>query len=455
MKEPATILIVDDLAAGRETLEALLESPEYRLKSASNGEEALEMARSLRPDLILLDVMMPLMDGFEVCHHLRRDRDLAEVPVVMVTALDDRASRLRGLDVGADDFITKPFDRTELMARVRTITRLNRYRRLHAERARFEGLIQLSPDGILVVDPAGEIRLANRAMAVMLGTANAASLAGRAFTDLVVPSRRTDAADFHASALNEAPPHRAETRLVRADRVPIPVEINAGRVVWHGDTLIQMIVRDITDQKLAAARLEQAHEELTQAYDATIEGWSRALALRNQETMVHASRVIDTTVELSRRMGIPEEALVHVRRGAMLHDIGKMATPDSILLKPGPLTEAEWVIMRQHPTHAYEMLSHIPYLQPALDIPYFHHEHWDGSGYPRGLRGEEIPLTARIFAVVDVWDALSSDRPYRDAWPSEKVKEYIRERAGTQFDEKVVEAFLSLIESEEARRIPI
>ncbi len=143
-------------------------------------------------------------------------------------------------------------------------------------------------------------------------------------------------------------------------------------------------------------------------------------------------------------MGVSEEEIVHIRRGALLHDIGKMGIPDSILLKPGPLTDEEWVTMRKHPQHAYDMLSPIAYLNPALDIPYCHHEKWDGSGYPRGLAGPQIPLAARIFAVVDVWDALRSDRPYRARWPEEKVREHIRSLAGTHFDPQVAEVFLNM-----------
>jgi PAS domain S-box-containing protein/putative nucleotidyltransferase with HDIG domain len=190
--------------------------------------------------------------------------------------------------------------------------------------------------------------------------------------------------------------------------------------------------------------LQRSNVELGMAYDATIEGWSRALDLRDKETEGHTQRVTEMTLQLARVMGVGEEEQVHLRRGALLHDIGKMGIPDSILLKPGPLTEDEWVIMRKHPTYAYEMLYPIAYLRRALDIPHCHHEKWDGTGYPRGLRGEAIPLAARIFAVVDVWDALRSDRPYRLAWPEDKVREYIRAQVGAYFDPKVVEAFLAL-----------
>ncbi len=199
------------------------------------------------------------------------------------------------------------------------------------------------------------------------------------------------------------------------------------------------------DEMVEALRTREA--ELAAAYDTTLEGWSRALDLRDRETRGHTLRVTALAVELARAMEMPEEQIVHLRRGALLHDIGKMAIRDEILHKPGPLTPAEMAVMRRHPQYAYELLWPIQYLRPALDIPYCHHERWDGSGYPRGLRGEEIPLAARIFAVVDVWDALSSERPYRPAWPPEQVRAYLQAEAGRQFDPKVVEVFLQLLDA--------
>lgn len=192
--------------------------------------------------------------------------------------------------------------------------------------------------------------------------------------------------------------------------------------------------------------LHSTNAQLTMAYDATIQGLSRALDLRDKETEGHTQRVADMTVRLARAFGMMNSELVHVRRGALLHDMGKMGIPDSILLKPGPLTEEEWAIMRLHPQYAYEMFSPIEYLRPALDIPYSHHEKWDGTGYPDGLKGDEIPLAARLFAVVDVWDALTSERPYRPAWSQEKALAYIREQAGKHFDPRAVEMFFSLLQ---------
>lgn len=190
--------------------------------------------------------------------------------------------------------------------------------------------------------------------------------------------------------------------------------------------------------------LQRSNIELALAYDTTIEGWSCALDLRDRETEGHTIRVTELTLRLARAMGINDSELVHVRRGALLHDIGKMGIPDSILLKPGPLTDEEWTIMRKHPVYALDLLSRIPYLRPALDIPYYHHEKWDGGGYPVGLKGEQIPLVARIFAVADVWDALRSDRPYRLGWPEEKARQYILDESGKHFDPRVVEVFQSI-----------
>ncbi len=323
----STILIVDDEPSGRDTLESILEPEGYTLVMAENGYQAIEKAMTLQPDVILLDVMMPGMNGFEVCRRIRDEKKLAEIPILFLTALDDRQSLLNGLEAGADDFISKPFDRYELRARLLGITRLNRFHKLSEER------------------------------------------------------------------LN----------------------------------------------------LERAHNELKSAYDATIEGWSHAMDLRDRETEGHTQRVTQLTFKLAEVNGMNQEELVHVRRGALLHDIGKLGVPDSILHKPDKLNDEEWELMRQHPQFAYDMLHPIEYLHPALDIPYCHHEKWDGSGYPRRLQGEQIPLVARIFAVVDVWDALTSNRPYRQAWSKEQAMEYIKEQSNKHFDPWAVELFFKVI----------
>lgn len=188
--------------------------------------------------------------------------------------------------------------------------------------------------------------------------------------------------------------------------------------------------------------LKKSNAEIRDAYDTTLESWSLALDLRDKETEGHTQRVTELTVKFARALGFSEAELVNIRRGALLHDIGKLGVPDKILHKPDKLTEEEWQVMKQHPRYAYGLLYPIAYIRGALDIPCNHHEKWDGSGYPQGLKGEEIPLAARIFAVVDVYDALLYDRPYRKAWEKDKVLEYIKAEAGKHFDPRVTEVFL-------------
>jgi putative two-component system response regulator len=317
------ILIIDDEPVARLTLEGLLSPEPYDLHFAENGIQGLALAASIQPDVILLDVMMPNMNGFELCKIIRSTYALNEVPILFITTLDDRNSRLAGIRAGADDFLSKPFDGLELVARLRGMTRLNRYR-------------------------------------------------------LIAEQRRA---------------------------------------------------------------LENLNTELVTAYDKTIEGWSAALDLRDKETEGHTQRVTAMTVVLAQAHGLSDEQIKHMRRGALLHDIGKLGIPDSILLKPGKLTDQEWHTMRQHPVLAYQWLSQIAYLRAALDIPYCHHEKWDGTGYPRGLKGEEIPIAARIFAITDVWDALTSDRPYRQAAGHEQAYQYILSQSGLHFDPQIVELF--------------
>lgn len=326
----STVLIVDDEYSGRETLQSVLEGEGYNLIMAENGPQAIERAKTLLPDVILLDVMMPGMTGFEVCERIRNDPQVAEIPIIILTALDDRESLLTALKAGADDFISKPFDRFELRARLIGITRLNRYHKLVEERE----------------------------------------------------------------------------------------------------------------------KLQKAHERLLEAYEATIEGWSHAMDLRDHETEGHSRRVTELTLKLAKAFGMKDDEVVHIRHGALLHDMGKIGVPDAILHKPAKLTDEEWVVMRKHPQLAYDMLLPIEYLRPALDIPFNHHEKWDGTGYPRGLSRTEIPLVARLFAVVDVWDALTSDRPYRAAWTNEDAFTYIREQSGKHFDPQVVDLFFKVLEEE-------
>jgi PAS domain S-box-containing protein/putative nucleotidyltransferase with HDIG domain len=215
-----------------------------------------------------------------------------------------------------------------------------------------------------------------------------------------------------------------------------------------GEDYLLSITRNISDRIEAEQKMQEAHTQVEKAYEATLQGWARALELREHETANHSRRVVELSLKIARELGFSPVELIDLERGALLHDIGKMGVPDNILLKPGPLSSDEWVIMKQHPENAYHLLKDVEYLRQALEIPYSHHEHWDGSGYPRGLKGDEIPLSARIFAIVDVWDALLSDRPYRPAWNKQAVLKYMDEQSGILFDPKIIDVFIRLVNEE-------
>jgi putative nucleotidyltransferase with HDIG domain len=224
-----------------------------------------------------------------------------------------------------------------------------------------------------------------------------------------------------------------------------------GRIyISHDITAMKELEQELRDLNVDLEKRVRARtSELAEAYDTTLEGWARALELRDEETEGHSRRVTETTIKIAKALELSDESLEHIRRGALLHDIGKMSIPDDILHKPGKLTPEERVIVQEHPTTAYKLLSPIPFLKEALEIPYSHHEKWDGTGYPQGLREREIPLSARIFAVADVWDAICSERPYNSAWPRDKAIKYLLEQSGTHFDPRIVDIFLDLVEKGE------
>ncbi len=221
--------------------------------------------------------------------------------------------------------------------------------------------------------------------------------------------------------------------------------MSARLLMINGEEFLLSITRDITERIEDERRMQEAHDQVEKAYEATLQGWARALELREHETADHSRRVVDLSLKIARELCFSAPELNDLERGALLHDIGKMGVPDNILLKPGPLSDDEWVIMKQHPEYAYHLLKDVDYLHQSLEIPYSHHERWDGSGYPRGLKGEEIPLSARIFSIVDVWDALLSDRPYRPAWNRQAVMKYIEEQSGKMFDPQIVAVFIKLM----------
>jgi putative nucleotidyltransferase with HDIG domain len=547
------ILIVDDHEQNIYLLKALLGGHGYQVTEATNGAAALALARVNPPDLIISDILMPVMDGFSLCQEWKRDERLKNIPFVFYTATyTDPQDEELALSLGAARFIVKPVETEVFMSLIEgviaevesgslavhpdslqeeatyyrmyneTLVRKLEDKMLELEKAnhmlgkevlerqRAEGeitrLFEESQRRLRQVEALHSIDLAISTSMDLHLTLNillqhVESLLNVDAGDILLLMPNSQQFDFSAGrGFRTNSMERAGSRLgagyarrivlerrtlvipgdlvARADRefstlyqqegfsayagVPLIVkgQIKGVLEVYHRsihrsepewlhllETLAGQAAIAIDNAQLFRD-LQQSNFELALAYDATIAGWSRAMDLRDKETEGHTQRVTNLTLRLARTLGIGDAQLIHIRHGALLHDIGKMGVPDNILLKPDQLTAEEWEKMMKHPGFAYEMLSSIRYLQPALDIPYCHHEKWDGSGYPRGLKGHEIPIAARIFAVADVWDAITSDRPYRKGWSKEAALEYIREQSAKYFDPEVVERFLELISNE-------
>ncbi|MCW3062285.1 MAG: rpfG 1 [Capsulimonas sp.] len=320
-------------------------------------------------------------------------------------------------------------------------------------------VIDAAPSMIFIKDDADRFVMVNQAFADFFGV----SSEDMTSLNQVDPGgERERSADFDAPGAYVLQDQRAKfvaEEQIR-DRAGAPRWFQTEqRPLIHADGTCSQILgvsTEVTERKRSEAEIWRLNDELElnlaemhAAYDATIEAWAGFLDLRDKETEGHSRRVTEMTLRLAIKFGLSNDELVQIRRGALLHDIGKMGVPDAILLKPGALDAQEWEIMRRHTAYAHDLLETISFLAPAMDIPYCHHERWDGGGYPRGLAETDIPFAARLFAVVDVWDALGSDRPYRPAWTPERVAEHIRAGSGTHFDPQVVTAFLEMIAPEE------
>jgi diguanylate cyclase (GGDEF)-like protein/putative nucleotidyltransferase with HDIG domain len=517
-----TILLVEDDASTAHALARLLGALGHEVVPAADGVEAWSLIQGRHVQVVLSDWMMPWMDGLELC---RRIRGLAGRPytyVVLFTARGGCEDRLAALAAGADDFLAKPFDTRELVARLavahrllatqeeleRTNTALRELattdeltgltnRRRLCEELEFQFALaarQRLPLSLVFLDVdsfksyndafghlAGDHVL--RGVADVLRTITrsydmAARYGGDEFA-VLLPVTGPVVARGLAERLSQTIerrdwPHRRVTASLgvatmtwqtsearelmdQADRALYHSKGRGRNCVTHqadlgdhpGGRGGQEVVAQAApppvevDAPTAGPRPFESGADaagLAAIYDDLVEGWLRALNLRDHETVGHSRRVTAAMLKLARTLGIDEAEMAHIRRGALLHDIGKLGIPEAILNKPGPLSDEEWRIMRRHPEHALELLAPLDFLRPALEISYCHHERWDGTGYPRGLKGEQIPLAARAFAAVDIWDALSHDRPYRTAWPETRVRAHVTALAGTHLDPDVVTA---------------
>lgn len=544
------ILVVEDQEQNLYLLKTLLGGYGYQVLEAANGAEALELARANPPDVIISDILMPVMDGFSLCHEWMKDEALRSIPFVFCTATyTDPKDEELALSLGAARFIIKPVETEEFISILEQVIAevesgklaipqeslredMTYYRMYNeslirkledkmlelekvnlaleediAKRKQTEveltRLIEESQRRLKQVEALHSIDLAISASMDLRMTLNiilqyVESLLNADAADILLLIPNSQQFNFSAGrgfqsegmertnirfGTSFASRVILERRLIvisggvaaQADREFAKLYEREGFIAYTGVPLIvkgqikgvlEVYYRSThqtetewlnlletlagraaiaIDHAQLFTDLQHSNLELTLAYDATIAGWSRAMDLHDKDAEGHTQRVTDLTLNLARVMNISESQLTHIRHGALLHDIGKMGVPDHILLKADELTDKEWETMRKHPEFAYEMLSSIRYLQPALDIPYCHHEKWDGTGYPRGLKGGEIPLAARIFAVADVWDSITSDRPYRKGWPKKEALEYIKAQSGKYFDPEVVQEFLYLI----------
>lgn len=458
LDEPINILLIEDEDPHAELIQRAFEDQGslVRIHRVRSLTEARAHILAQQPVLIIADWRLPDGESMEL---LPNHQDPLATPIILMTSYGNERIAVEALKSGALDYVVKSpesmLDMPHLAERAieqwaARAEHVNMQKALLESEAQFRLLAENASDMIARLTIDGQMLYVSPACETILGY-TPEELIGTISFDLIHEEDR-------AFVKNLFKGNRYDTTYTMTYRALH----KKGHYVWlesssraildrKADSIIeiQTASRDITERKKAEKALQDAHDHLQEAYQRTIEGWVRALDLRDRETEGHTQRVTELTVKAAATLGFSDEELTHIRRGALLHDMGKMAIPDDILQKPGPLNEVEWEKMRLHPVYVYEMLSPISYLHAALDIPYCHHERWDGSGYPRGLKGEEIPLIARLFAIIDVWDALCSDRPYRKQLPKADVIKYLREKSGELFDPKLVDVFLAVVEADQ------
>jgi PAS domain S-box-containing protein len=453
MDDSIHILLIEDDPAHAELIQRAFEDRGNgaHLAIAHTLSEARTHLQTTKPSLIIADWRLP--DGDSTA--FLEEHDKHSLPVIIMTSYGSERNAVEAIKSGALDYIVKSSESMMDMPHIaehaiqqwQILQDQERIQVALAEReAQFRLLAENSSDMISRHDTQGTFLYVSPACYTIMGY-EPEELIDRDILPLIHPDDVENLIQLLSPSQWEDPTVAIPYRARHKNGEYVWLETTA-RVIYDQNNRpveIQASTRDITERKQAQVELQHAHQDLREAYDKTIEGWVKALDLRDHETEGHTQRVTEMTIRLARSLGCTEEEILDIRRGALLHDMGKMGIPDEILQKPGPLTAEEWQVMHQHPQYAYDMLSPISELNKALIIPYYHHERWDGSGYPQGLKGEEIPLFARLFAVVDVWDALSSDRPYRKRMPPKDVIEYLQQESGRLFDPNIVEKFLSMI----------
>jgi PAS domain S-box-containing protein/putative nucleotidyltransferase with HDIG domain len=451
MEEQLRVLVLEDRPADAELVLYELKRSGYKFSHKRVDTQA-DYAQALSEpiDIILADYSLPQFNAMQALH-LLQEKGL-DVPFIVVTGTISEEAAVETMKQGAADYLLK--DRLSRLGQA--VQRALHEKRLRDEKRasednlrvseeKFSKAFRISPDAISIVRYANtEYIEVNEGFTQLTGYA-AEDVVGKTGLSLNLWANLEESKRYREQIRAQGEINNLEAVFKKKDGSLWIGLVSARTIEFRNDLHIISVIRDITQRKRAELELQRAHHDLTEAYEATIEGWSRALELRDRETEGHTRRVSELTMTLAQEAGIQGEELQYIRRGALLHDIGKMGISDQILLKVGKLTIKEWRIMRTHPALAFQMLQPIHHLRPSLDIPYCHHEKWDGTGYPRGLKGEQIPLPARLFAIADVWDALTSSRLYRKAWSKKRALAYIKNQSGKHFDPYVVEVFLRIV----------
>jgi PAS domain S-box-containing protein len=483
MKAKPVILIVDDQPQNIELLEAYLAPQDYEIITAANGEEALEKLSGNQIDLMLLDIMMPGMDGFEVTRRVRQDDIHRLLPIILVTALREKEDRVKGIEAGCDDFISKPVDRMELLARVRALLKVKAYsdlmnnyqkelesdvavrtkelkqalddlqqditeRKLAEEALRvseekYRTVIENAKEAIVVTQDM-KVVFVNRAGVDMIGYSEKI-LTPKPFTDFIHPDDLNMVVDHHIRRLKGEDLRSVYSfRILSEDGTVKWVELNTAVIQWKKRPATLNFLSDITERKQAEEELLLTIKSLKKAFGTIIQVMVSAIEMRDPYTAGHQLRVAHLACAIAAEMALPQEIMDGIQMAGSIHDVGKLSIPAEILSKPTKLTNLEFSLIKEHALIGYEMLKDVESPWPLAQIVYQHHERMDGSGYPRKLKGDEILLEARIMAVADVVEAMASHRPYRAALGVDAALEEIEKNKGTFYDAAVSDACLKL-----------
>jgi PAS domain S-box-containing protein len=486
MKDKPIILVVDDQPQSIELIEAYLIPQGHGIIAAANGEEALEKLSENHIDLMLLDVMMPGMDGFEVIRRVRQDTAHRLLPIILLSSLRETGDRVKGIEAGCDDFISKPVDKMELLARVRSLLKAQAYndlasnyrkelesavarrteelshalkdlqqeitdrkraeKKLAASEDKYRSIVENAVEGVFQTTPEGRYISANPALARMMGYGTAEELI-EGVTDIskqyVNPEDRVR---FRKGVEETGIIRGFETQHYRKDKSLFWISINArtvrdhtGEVLYHEGT-----TEDITARKTADENLKQNAERLRKALLGTIKALSMTVEARDPYTSGHQARVSQLARAIAQDMALPEDTIDNIRMAGIIHDIGKISVPAEILSRPGKLTDIEFSLIKVHPQSGHDILKDAELPYPIAEIVLQHHEKLDGSGYPQGLKDDQILLESKIIVVTDVVEGMVSHRPYRPALGIPAALEEIEGNKGIFYDEKVVKVCLEL-----------